>query len=705
MAKIALLIGVSDYLPGLRPLPKAAKDVEALQQVLHNQEMAGFDQANALLNPTPQTMREAIEALFTGRTKDDLVMLFFSGHGIKDDQGRLYFATSETRQSPDGELIKSTSVEASFVQDMMSNSRCKRQVVILDCCFSGAFAAGMEAKDAGIIDIETQLGGEGRAVLTSSTSTQYSFEEQTADLSIYTHYLVEGLKTGAADLGHDGWIDVEELHDYTKRKVQETAPAMKPEIYAIKEGFKIRLTQAPVGDPKLRYRQEVERLVRLGQISVVGRSILMTLQAQLGLAADEATAIEGEVLKPYQDYQRNLQHYEQTLQAAIEQECPLSDDTRHELKELQKILGLRNEDITPIESRIIPSLTIPQTLQAVESSASPTIPPPSSSLQSWVETPSQPSSSPIATSTESKLPEKQLSWFGRSVLATAIGSVVGGFGGWLAYSVFGADEGSWVLGFVIYGAAIGLAQWLILKSHIHRLGWWWMLATTLLGAIAGVMSLEKGAAGFFVITTLIPGVTLAIMVGWLQDIGATNFPRLAGWTFWFQWVGLTTGGLGLGIVSIPLLMSFRLIRSIPDNMVLIGFVMGTVAGTAQWLVLRKKLPDTNSWILATAIGAAVALGIAYPIASRSPDQWAVGYFLGSAILGVAQWFVLKQQISMAGWWILANAISGALFGGIAGTAVEEIYGIPLLLTFALLCVAYAAITGGVMVWLLRQSAK
>jgi Uma2 family endonuclease len=37
-------------------------------------------------------------------------------------------------------LLRATAVPASFVHDIMNDSRSKRQVVILDCCFSGAFA-------------------------------------------------------------------------------------------------------------------------------------------------------------------------------------------------------------------------------------------------------------------------------------------------------------------------------------------------------------------------------------------------------------------------------------------------------------------------------------------------------------------------------------------------------------------------------------
>ena len=200
MAKVALLIGVSEYEPGLNPLPSAAKDIKAMKQVLQHSEMGNFTESDirVLKNPDRQVMEEAIEALFANRQKDDLVLLFFSGHGIKDDQGRLYLSTSKTRKNLQGELVRSTAVPANIVQESMSKSRSKRQVVILDCCFSGAFAEGMLAKDDGSVDVKSQLGGEGRAILTSSTSTQYSFEQQGSDLSVYTRYLIEGIETGAA---------------------------------------------------------------------------------------------------------------------------------------------------------------------------------------------------------------------------------------------------------------------------------------------------------------------------------------------------------------------------------------------------------------------------------------------------------------------------------------------------------------------------
>ncbi len=202
------------------------------------------------------------------------------------------------------------------------------------------------------VDAKNQLGGEGRAVLTSSTSTQYSFEQEGSDLSTYTRYLVEGIETGAADLDSDGVVSIDELHEYAKGKVQETAPAMKPEIYAVKEGYKIHLSQAPTEDPKLRYRKEVEHCVSRGVISAVGRYTLDALRDGLGLLLEDAIAIEDEVLKPYQEYRKKLQRYEQALVEAIEGEHSLSDNTQNELKRLQRVLKLRDEDIAQIEAQV-----------------------------------------------------------------------------------------------------------------------------------------------------------------------------------------------------------------------------------------------------------------------------------------------------------------------------------------------------------------
>lgn len=361
MARIALLIGVSEYQPGLNQLAGAVKDVEAMQRVLQHPEMGGFSESEIIIIPNPQRqdMENAIEKLFDNRKKDDLLLFYFSGHGITDDTGKLYLTNSQTRKYDNGNLVKTTATPASLIHEFMENSRSQRQVIILDACFSGAFAEGMKAKDDSSVDINQQLGGKGRAVLTSSSSSQYSFEQTGEELSVYTRYIVNGIETGAADTDNDGVISVDELHEFARKKVQEAAPAMSPKIYAVEEGFKIKVAKAPIGNPKLKYRKEVEKYLRDGKISPTGNRILKRYQDELGLSDDEVKQIQDEVLEPIRIYQANLKEYEEALQEALEYETTLSQITQNELKHFQQLLQLRDEDIEPIHDRLILSSNYP----------------------------------------------------------------------------------------------------------------------------------------------------------------------------------------------------------------------------------------------------------------------------------------------------------------------------------------------------------
>jgi formylglycine-generating enzyme required for sulfatase activity len=352
--KIALLIGVSEYEPGLNPLPGAVNDVDAMQRVLANPEMGEFADIAVLKNPQRQDIEDAIYKLFANRSKDDLLLLYFSGHGIKDEIGRLYLSTRATRKD-NGKLVKPSAVTANFLNESIKDSQSQRKVIILDCCFSGAIATGMTVKDDGNVDIQQQLGGKGRAILTSSTSTQYSFEQEGSELSIYTRYMVEGIEKGAADRDSDGYISIEELHEYASAKVQEESPAMTPQFYRFDDGDKIFLAKSPKDDPKLKYRKEVESRVTKGKgkLSTFKQAILDGKRDDLRISLEEAEIILNEVLQPYREYEAKLNKFKETLIKAINHQYPFSQDDEEALKEYQKYLGLEDKDILLIREQLL----------------------------------------------------------------------------------------------------------------------------------------------------------------------------------------------------------------------------------------------------------------------------------------------------------------------------------------------------------------
>ena len=345
--KIALLIGVSEYGAGIPPLLSALNDVEAMERVLQNPNLGNFAQVERLLNPDSVAMRIAIQKLFKNAGKEDLLLFYFSGHGITNDDDHLYLATRNTAK----DNFEATAVDANFIQTQSKSCYSKRQVLILDACYSGAFASGWHTKSIGV-DIKKQLGAEGRVVMTSSGATQTSFTQEGATLSLYTQYLVEGIETGAADNDSDGKIHIQELHAYAKAKVQAVKPNMKPDIILDKEGYDILLAYTPK-NPEVEYRKLVEQYTQNGELKKVAILVLTEKRKTLRITDAVAEQIEREVLEPFRRRLVNLQSYKQFFAEEVEQKYPLNEQTLKILKDYrQDVLGLRDEDVASIELEI-----------------------------------------------------------------------------------------------------------------------------------------------------------------------------------------------------------------------------------------------------------------------------------------------------------------------------------------------------------------
>ncbi len=345
--KTALLIGVSEYGESIPPLSSPLHDVEAMERVLKNPNLGNFTEVEKLLNPNSEAMKIAILNLFKNAEKDDLLLFFFSGHGMINDDNHLYLATRNTAK----DNFEATAVDGNFIQAQSRNCYSKRQVLILDACYSGAFANGWHTKSIKV-DIKKQLGAEGRVVMTSSGATQISFTQESATLSLYTQYLVEGIETGAADNDSDGKIHIQELHAYAKAKVQAVKPNMKPDIILDKEGYNILLAYAPK-NPKVEYRKLVEQYAQNGELKKVAILVLTEKRKTLGITDAVAEEIEKEVLEPFRRRLVNLQSYQQYFAEEVEQQYPLNEQTLKILKDYrQDILGLRDEDVASIELKI-----------------------------------------------------------------------------------------------------------------------------------------------------------------------------------------------------------------------------------------------------------------------------------------------------------------------------------------------------------------
>jgi tetratricopeptide (TPR) repeat protein len=246
--RLALIIGSSVYTDSaLARLLTPDADVGAFADLLMDAEVGKFDDVKVLVNMSYSTVRRSISDFFSNKSREDLLLLYFSGHGVLDELGRLYLAVKNT----ECKLLRATAIPARFITDEMDNSRSKRQLLILDCCHSGAFARGTKGVVGERVGTSVAFEGTGfgRVVLTATDATQYAFEgEQVigeAENSVFTYYLIRGLKTGEADISRDGKITVDELYDYVHARVVEKTPKQTPGKWSYKEQGEIIIANNP----------------------------------------------------------------------------------------------------------------------------------------------------------------------------------------------------------------------------------------------------------------------------------------------------------------------------------------------------------------------------------------------------------------------------------------------------------------------------
>jgi len=250
MARLALLIGSSQYDdPKLAQLKLPETDVARLSEVLSDPEIGHFDEVTPLLNGSFFEVQRAIVHFFAGKKRDDLLLLYFAGHGVRDDEGHLYLALRDSELAND--LIRATAVPAALVTREMDRCRSQQQILILDCCHSGAFARGARSAAGARVGTATAFEGtgRGRVVLTATDETQYAFEgdEVTgeAESSVFTRHLIAGLATGAADVNHSGTITIDELYDYVHARVLEETPKQTPGKWTYKQQGDIVVARSP----------------------------------------------------------------------------------------------------------------------------------------------------------------------------------------------------------------------------------------------------------------------------------------------------------------------------------------------------------------------------------------------------------------------------------------------------------------------------
>jgi hypothetical protein len=293
--KYALFVGNCDYdSESLYNLESPIADVQDLANLFRDTSIGGFDEVKELINSTESKIRQIISSFFLHKKPEDLLLLYFSGHGILDDKGDLYLAAKDTQ--PD--LLRATAISADFIADDMDRCRSKRQILILDCCHSGAFRRGIKGDEKVLTASTFEGNGSGRIVLTASDRREFAMEGNQVlgqtKTSLFTHFLLEGIKSGEADKDGDSLISLDEWYDFAYDKVVENLSTQTPRRWVYNQEGRLIIARnpKPIKPAELAWElreaiKDDRPTVRLGAISELAH-ILNSPNKRLTLAARNA---------------------------------------------------------------------------------------------------------------------------------------------------------------------------------------------------------------------------------------------------------------------------------------------------------------------------------------------------------------------------------------------------------------------------------
>jgi hypothetical protein len=225
MNKYAVLIGNSQFPDEadknkLPDLTCPVQDVDGLSKVLVS-ERGEFDVLPLKNEPSYKILRE-LQRKLKQATTDDLFLLYYSGHGKPNKSNILHLTTFDTVVAE----LATSAISMNRIYEILSEAKCRKIVIILDCCYSGAAGQGFK----GVVDDQLQQinNARGTYLVTASTELQVAHESAAEGLSLFTKHLIAGLETGEADRDGDGWVSMNELYDYVHEKVVTENPKQHP---------------------------------------------------------------------------------------------------------------------------------------------------------------------------------------------------------------------------------------------------------------------------------------------------------------------------------------------------------------------------------------------------------------------------------------------------------------------------------------------
>ena len=229
----ALVVGISRYQDrALPPLKYGEQDASAIYKILTDPGYSAIPRENVTLllgkEATFSRLRAELAELEEMADKNTYIFVFFSTHGAgktSDRDRRGPYLLPYDAKITSGPSLAATSISLGEIEESIRRMEAKGLLVMINACFSQmpAGVAGFSVKRLSSVLNELK---EGKIVLTASRGDQYAYDSPKYGHSIFTYWLIQGLK-GKADFNRDGKITVQELYKILKENVPEDARRLR----------------------------------------------------------------------------------------------------------------------------------------------------------------------------------------------------------------------------------------------------------------------------------------------------------------------------------------------------------------------------------------------------------------------------------------------------------------------------------------------
>jgi hypothetical protein len=237
----ALIISVSNY-NNRQPLDFCKNDGEEMFNILYNLGYEILDNNKLIGSVRWEAMSDAIIDFFSDSKikPQDTLLFYYSGHGVPDIDGDVYLATSEI----DPDVPNRRGFSFNELTKMIQRSISTRIIAILDCCYSGSAKLSKGNGDEDVaklavatIDKRSRIlkQGEGKCILAASQAYQEAYELVEQDHSIFTYYLLQGLKGDEGALNINGCVTVDSLSTFIYDTMMSLPPGKRPKQKPIRK--------------------------------------------------------------------------------------------------------------------------------------------------------------------------------------------------------------------------------------------------------------------------------------------------------------------------------------------------------------------------------------------------------------------------------------------------------------------------------------